>query len=69
MTTIEKSLGGSDVEIEWEFGYVMERHDSNWGEWVVNGTDKNGNKYTGSCQADCLHPNDLHDQVTEIETL
>ncbi len=56
-------------KITWEFKEIMERHDSNWGEWSVEGEDDYGNKYAGSCQADCSNPNDFHDDITDIELI
>lgn len=66
MKTIEK-INGVNVKIEWMFDEIIERHDSNWCEWVVRGTDESGNKYTGACQADGSSPENLFDKVTDVE--
>lgn len=65
--TTEETINGKKVTIEWEFIDIQDRHDSNWCEWTVSGTDADGNLYFGSCQADGRNPNDFHDDVTDIE--
>lgn len=64
-----ETIEGKEVEITWQFVEIVERHDSNWCEWIVEGEDKEGNKYQGSAQADGSEPSDYCDSITEIEKL
>lgn len=66
MKTVE-IINSRPVSIDWQFEEIIDRHDSNWCEWLVIGIDENSNKYTGNCQADGSHPEDLHDDVKDIE--
>ena len=65
--TTQEIINNEKVSIEWEFIDIQERHGSNWCEWTVSGVDNNGNLYMGSCQADGSNPENLHDDVTDIE--
>lgn len=69
MITVE-NIDGKKVKIEWVFDEVIDRHDSNWCEWTVKGTDDNGNEYSGACQADGNNPESIRDDnVTDVEKL
>lgn len=52
--------------IDWEFDYVYERHDNNWGAWHVEGIDQYGQKYFASCQADRINPENFHAEIEDI---
>jgi hypothetical protein len=62
-----ETINGIPVEIEWEFHEIMERHDSNWCEWVIFGEGSDGKTYAGGCGADKNHPYDFHDDPENIE--
>lgn len=66
MKTTE-TIDGELVEIDWDFKEVMERHDSNWCDWMIIGEGSDGKTYGGNCQADGWHPYDLHDDPENIE--
>jgi len=65
----EEEINGIKVSIEWEFIEIVDRHDSNWCEWIVNGIGSNGLKYSATCEADGSNPSDLYSDVKEIEVI
>ena len=62
-----ENIDGKDIEITWSFKEIVERHDSNWCEWLVEGEDNEGNQYTATCQADGSEPSDSWDEIIDVE--
>lgn len=53
------------LNIEWSFHEILERHDSNYCEWLVTGS-KDGIDYFASVFADANHPK-FDEPVFDIE--
>ena len=66
MKTTE-TINGIEVEIEWDFQEIMERHDSNWCDWAIIGEGSDGKSYQANCGADAWHPEDSHSDPENIE--
>jgi hypothetical protein len=66
MKTTE-TIDGIEVEIDWSFEEIMERHDSNWCDWMIIGEGSDGKTYVANCGADKNHPYDFHDDPENIE--
>jgi hypothetical protein len=63
------TIDGQLVEIKWEFMEVMEKHDSNWCDWMIIGEGSDGKTYGANCGADGWHPEDSHDSPENIEEI
>ncbi len=66
MKTTE-TIDGIEVEIEWDFVEIVERHDSNWCDWYITGEGSDGKKYCANCSGDKWHPEYSHSDPENIE--
>ena len=55
------------LDIDWDFDFIIERHDSDWVEYALVGYDKNGVKYSAQTGTFGSHPSLKDDVITDIE--
>ncbi len=57
----------SELDIDWDFDFIVERHDSDWVEYALVGYDKDGVKYSAQTQTFASNPSLTDDVITDIE--
>jgi len=55
------------LDIDWDFDFIIERHDSDWVEYALVGYDKEGVKYSAQTGTFGSHPSLTDDVITDIE--
>ncbi len=69
MITTE-NINGEKVIINWSFVEKVEDLDgAQWAAWQVDGETDDGRVFVGSCQASGSCPDDIYDDVTDIEEI